>query len=419
MKRTRLAAALAAVLMVAAGCGGDTPETAGWTTSEIKAASSPAGLGDTVAVVDGKSSDLKMVVLDAGTGEVRFTRPWTAAPSYPRFSVGRPALFDGVVVGMEPDGFRTLLIARNPHTGDELWKTSMNETFGPFVCGELVCSEDDWSLESAALVARDPRTGETQWTLSGSQTHIYSSPELLVETLLNEPILRSIDPATGQERWRVDLRTSMGPETRPVVSEAQLVDGTLLVESNANPQAGNATLGIDPANGSVRWRRDGFAVCPQPDPEVVLACSSGSGLQRLNPATGEAVWTVTRFFYPETAGPLVGISADGRSVVVNETAEKLVAVGLEDGRISEVDDGLTWMRFITGESAKKNKDAPPGEYIGPLDPVPFNAQTGKAAAVEDAGDVPDSVGFTLDGTRIFLNANGSLQGVPTGQPGEV
>jgi outer membrane protein assembly factor BamB len=414
VKRTRLAAALAAALMVATGCSSEAPGAAGWTTSDIKAASSPVGLGDTVAVVDGKSSDLKMVVLDAGTGNVRFTRPWTAAPSYPRFSVGRPALLDGVVVGMEPDGFQTLLIARDAATGKELWKTSMSETFGPFVCGELVCSEDNWSLESAALVARDPQTGETQWTSPGSQTRIFSSPELLVETFLNDPILRSIDPSTGEERWRVDLRASMGPETRPVVSEAQLVDGTLLVESNANPQAGNATLGIDPANGSVRWKRDGFAVCPQPDPEVVLACSSGSGLQRLNLATGDADWTVTRFFYPESAGPLLGISADGRNVVVNESAEKLVAIGLEDGRVSDVDDGLTWMRFITGESGKKNKDAPPGEYIGPLDPVPFNAKTRKPASVDDAGDVPNSVGFTLEGTRIFMNADGSLQGIPTG-----
>jgi outer membrane protein assembly factor BamB len=414
VNRTRLAAALAAALIVATGCSNEAPETAGWKTSDLKAASSPVGLGDTVAVVDGKSSDLKMVVLDAESGDVRFTRPWTAAPSYPRFSVGRPALMDGVIVGMEPDGFQTLLIARDSASGKELWKAVVSETFGPFVCGELICSEDNWSLDSAALVARDPKTGETRWTSPGSQTYIYNSPELLVETMLNEPILRSIDPATGQERWRSDLRTAMGPETRPVVSEAQLVDGTLLVESNANPQAGNATVGIDPANGSVRWKRDGFAVCPQPNPEVVLACSSGSGIQRLNPATGEPIWTVTQFFYPESAGPLLGTSADGEKVVVNETAEKLVAIGLEDGKVSEVDGGLTWMRFITGESAKKNKDAPPGEYIGPLDPVPFNAKTKKAGTVADAGDVPESVGFTLEGTRIFLNANGSLEGIPAG-----
>jgi outer membrane protein assembly factor BamB len=290
----------------------------------------------------------------------------------------------------------------------------VNETFGPFVCGKLVCSEDNWSLDSAALVARDPRTGEIRWSSPGSQTFIYNSPDLLVETLLNEPILRSIDPATGQERWRSDLRTVMGPETRPVVSEAQLVDGTLLVESNANPQKGNATVGLDPANGNIKWKRDGFAVCPQPDPGVVLACSSGSGLQRLNPATGDAVWTVKQFFYPESAGPLLGISTGGTKVVANATADTLVAVGLDDGKVSEVDGGLTWMRFITGESGKKSKDAPAGEYIGPLDPVPFNAKTRKAAVVDDAGDVPESVGLTLKGTRIFMNANGSLQGVPTG-----
>ena len=70
----------------------------------------------------------------------------------------------------------------------------VNETFGPFVCGDLVCTEDNWSIESAALVARDPKTGDTRWTSPGSQTFSYSSPELLVENFLNEPIVRSLRP---------------------------------------------------------------------------------------------------------------------------------------------------------------------------------------------------------------------------------
>lgn len=413
--RTRVAACTAAVMMMTAACGGGgggEADAPGWETSQLRAASSPVGLGDTVAVVNGRTSDLKLEVLDAETGEVRFSKPWSAAPSYPRYNVGIPALFDGIVVGIQPRGLLQEIVAWDSDTGKELWTADVSETFGPFTCGELVCSEDDWSLASAALVARDPATGETRWSSPGSQTFVYNSPDLLVESLLNEPVLRSIDPANGQERWRLDLRATMGPETRPVVSEAQMADGTLLVESNANPQAGNTTLGIDAANGSVKWRRDGFAVCPQPRPEVAVVCSSSSGLQRVNPQTGEPLWTVSQFAYPESAGPLLGFTPDFENLVVNETAEKLVAVGLDDGEVSEPPAGLSFMRFISGESGKKNADAPPGEYIGPLDPVPYNARTRRPAEVTDPSVIPDSVGFELAGTRIFMNATGGLHGIP-------
>lgn len=413
--RTRVAACMAAVVMVTAACGGGgEADTPGWETPNLRAASSPVGLGNTVAVVNGRSSDLELQVLDAGTGEVRFTKPWSAAPSYPRFNVGSPALFDGIVVGIQPRGLLQELVGWDSDTGEEVWTADVSETFGPFVCGELVCSEDDWSLETASLVARDPSTGETRWSSPGSQTYVYNSPELLVESFLNEPVLRSIDPASGQERWRVDLRTTMGPETRPVVSEAQLAGGVLLVESNANPQGGNTTLGLDPATGAVKWRRDGFAVCPQPKPEVAIVCSSSSGLQRLDPQTGEPVWTVTQFAYPDSAGPLLGFTADLEKMLVNETAEKLVAVGIDDGGSSEPPGGLSWMRFISGESGKKNPDAPPGEYIGPLDPVPYNARTRRPAEVTDPSAVPESVGFELEGNRIFMDANGRLRGIPAG-----
>lgn len=411
--RTRLAAALAAVLMLTAACGGGEAEPAGggWRTSDLRAASSPVALGGILAVINGQTSNLELVVMDGKTGEVRFTRPWSAAPSYPRFSVGRPALLDGVVVGIEPNRLQTLLIGRDPTTGDEIWKAEVSETFGPFVCGELVCSEDDWSLPTAALVARDPATGETRWSSPGSQTHLFNGPDLLVEALLNEPVIRSVDPATGAERWRTDLAATMGPGTRPVISEAQLLDGTLMVESNAGSESGNTTLGLDPASGSVKWRRDGYGVCPQPVNGVAIVCSSGSGVQRLDPGTGEPLWTVAQFAYPAEAGPLLGVTADGEQVLVNETANKLVAIDLEDGTVGEVPAGLSWMRILSGESGKKNPDAPAGEYIGPLDPVPFDAQTLMPATVDDARDVPDWVGFTFGGTRVFMNANGGLQGV--------
>ncbi|HEX2180272.1 MAG TPA: PQQ-binding-like beta-propeller repeat protein [Actinomycetota bacterium] len=411
--RTRLIAVLA-VLMLTAACGGEPEEASdgSWTTTGVQAASSPVGEGGTVAVVDGSSSDLEMTVLDAETGEVRFTRPWTPSARYPGMGVGRPALLGEVLVGMEADGFQTVIVARDSTSGDELWKQSVSETFGPFVCGELICSEDDWSLPSAALVARDPETGEVRWTSPGSQTHSYSSPELLVELDLNLPTVRSVDPATGQQRWLTDLSATLGPQALTVVSPGQLAGGTLVIESSGGPGTINGTVGLDPATGAVKWSHPGFGLCPQPAPEVIAVCGAGSGTQRLDPATGQPQWTAEQFVYPRGPGPLLGVTGDLSHMLGRNAEDQPIAIDLESGEVSEPEPGLGWMRFVSRETGKKGPDAPAGEYFGSLEPVPWNAATGNPAPVRSAADVPEFVGLELAGTRIFVDASGNLQGLP-------
>lgn len=413
---TRLRSALAAALLLAAACSQAPPEESapGWGTSDLVAASGPVGLGDTVAVVDGTTTDLKMVVLDAAGGEVRFTRPWTPSARYPGTGVGRPALLEGVVVGAEPNGFQALLVGRNPQTGRELWKVEVAETFGPFVCGELVCSEDNWSLESAALVARDPATGETRWTVPGSQFHLYAEDDLLVEQDLNEPVVRSIDPASGQERWRTDLRASLGPETTSVVAQAQLVDGTLIVEATPDPNGPNGTVGLDPANGAVKWIQPDMGLCPQPTPEVVVTCSATPGLRRVDPGTGAQIWFSDQFQPPREAGPLSGVTGDLTHVLGRSPENRPVAISLDDGTASEPEPGLSFMRLFSDEHAKKGPNFPAGQYLGPLDPVPWDAGTGGPASVNDAEELPDFIGLDLAGMRIFLEASGGLRALPAG-----
>ncbi len=407
----RLRILLATALLLAAACGNE-PAEEGWSTAGVQAASSPVGLGNTVAVVDGSSPDLKMLVIDAASGEVRFTRPWSPSARYAGTGVGRPALFDGGVVSMRGEGFQTLLIGSHPTTGKELWKTEVSETFGPFVCGELVCSEDNWSLELATLVARDPATGETRWTLPGSQTNLYAGTDLLVEQDLNEPVLRSVDTATGQERWRTDLRPVLGPEATPVVAEAQLFDGTLVVEANSNRNAPNGTVGLDPVSGSVKWNHPNFGLCPQPTPEVLVVCSSESGLQRLDPSSGEPLWSTEQFRPPDAAGPLIGVTADLSHLLGSTKEGKPVAINLDNGEVSEPEGGLSFVRFSIARQAKRNPNAPAGQYLGPQDMVPWDFKAGRPAPVTDAGNIPDFVGLTLQSRRIFLDAGGNLRALP-------
>lgn len=411
---TRALPALAAILLLANACGGQAAEEPepGWRTSGVQAASSPVGAGSTVAVLDGASVDVKMLVLDAATGRRRFSRPWSPSARYPGTGVGQPAAFPSAVVSMEASGLQTLLLGSDPRSGTQLWRAEVSETFGPFVCGELLCSEDNWSLPSAALVARDPSTGEIRWSSPGSQIHVYAGRDLVVEQDLNEPVLRSIDPANGQQRWRTDLRAALGPEATPVVAEAQLAAGTLVVESNPNRNAPNGTVGLDPSTGSVKWSHPDFGLCPPPMPDVVLVCGR-SGLQRLDPGSGQALWSTDQFRPPAQAGPLIGVSGD-LSRVLGRTADgKPLAIGVEDGQVSEVQAGLSFVRFATNEEAKKNPNAPAGRYLGPLDPVPWNFKAGEPASVGDAADLPEFIGLTLEGSRVFLDASGNLRALPS------
>jgi outer membrane protein assembly factor BamB len=416
--RSLILAALAAVLMLTAACGVDSPGGSGrggaegWMTTRIQAASGPVGVGDTVAVVDGRTTDLALTVMDARTGKVRFTRPWSPSARYPGMGVGRPALAGNVVVAMEADGLQTLIVGRDSATGKELWKHGVSETFGPFVCGNLVCSEDDWSLESAALVARDPATGDVEWTSPGSQTYAYNSDDLLVELNLKEPTVRSIDPATGQERWKTDLAATLGPQTLTVISDGQLAGQTLVLESSAGPDTVNGTIGLDPATGAVRWSHPGFGLCPQPAPGVIAVCGAASGVQRLDPETGQPLWTAGEFVYPKGPGPLLGVTGDLSHLLGRNAGDQPIAIDLEDGKVAEPASGLGWMRFVSRENAKKGPNAPASEYFGPLDPVPWNGATGEPAGVSSPEAVPDFIGLELSGTRIFLDAGGNLRGLP-------
>jgi len=415
---TRLRAVLLiVVLLLAAACGDDpAPGEEGWSTSGIRAASSPVGLGNTVAVVDGRSSDLEMVVIDGGTGEIRFTRPWSPSARYSGTGVGTPVLFDNVVVGLEPDGFQSVFVGSDPASGNEIWQVQVEETFGPFVCGELVCSEDNWSLESAALVARDPASGETVWTSPGSQFRLYAQDGLVVVQDLNVPVLRSVDPATGGDRWATDLRETLGPDARPVVAEAVLAGGTLIVESNSNPEAPNGTVGLDPDTGSVRWHHPDFGLCPQPVPDVVVVCSAEAGLQRLDPASGDPLWSTGQFRPPTEPGPFIGVTAD-LSRILGTTAEGAqVSINLDNGEVGEPQEGLSYVRLSSSEQAKRSPEAPARQYLGPLDPVPWDFPAGRPAMVQNAAELPDFIGMTLGDMRIFLDAGGNLRALPANRP---
>jgi hypothetical protein len=153
-------------------------------------------------------------------------------------------------------------------------------------------------------------------------------------------------------------------------------------------------------------------LCPQPAPDVVVVCSPSSGLQRLDPATGETMWSTDEFRPPTQAGPLTGVTADLSTMLGPGPEATLIAIDLETGEVSEPEEGLSFLRFSTNEQAKKGPDTPAGRYFGPLDPVPWDPAARRPAAIDDASELPGFVGLETAGMRIFLDASGNVRALP-------
>jgi len=126
----------------------------------------------------------------------------------------------------------------------------------------------------------------------------------------------------GEEIWRAELGPYLanhGGGGSPV-----LVDGTLVV-ANDNESDESFLVGLDPATGKERWRREretsraSFATpvvyrATKGDAQIIFA-STSHGLTSLDPATGQLLWEVDGLFSkrcvatPVVAGSLVFATA--------------------------------------------------------------------------------------------------------------
>jgi len=370
--------------------------------------------GDTVAVVDGTVSDLKAVVLDATTGRVRFSRSWSPSNQFGGMGVGRPAVVGATVVTMEAAGATdTALVAVDARTGAERWRQIVPPTFAPSTCGPLICTEQGLT-EAAALVTRDPATGAVRWTSPGSQV-AFRRDDALLSLHLGNPVLYRLDAATGAPRWRLDLRPVLGAALTTGGGWSFPAANDELVVSLPGEDGKGGTARIDPASGSVVWRRAGLWSCGGVSAKgVLLLCDPNDRLHRVDPANGGDVWVADAFAPPAAERAYLGAAADGSAVYGLDRSGRPIRVDMATGAVGAVAAGtVSWSEHVRDEVGRLTPGGAIKKYVGTFTPVPWDPVADRPApSVTRASDVPDAAGQTVAGFRVYVDDSGTVRGLP-------
>ncbi|MEU8976618.1 serine/threonine-protein kinase [Streptomyces monashensis] len=260
--------------------------------------------------------------LSAADGKLLWHRSTAAGPV-----CGPPVAADSLVQFCTGRG--SLLTARDPHSGDEVWKR-------PLPDGAVVRYAGGTALITGAdgtVTGVDGRSGRTKWhrRLPG-----YSTPSLA--SFAGDPLayaitssqdgahthVAAVDPDTGAVRWEA----SLGGVLNPVGSQG----GSLFFLSADTSLAANAVVRYTPA--SKASRRVALPV-PRLSPQAtahgdtVYLLSAGGSLEAVDLTGGKPLWhletSVSRGSAPVADGAHVYFTAaDGRLLAVDARAGRLV-----------------------------------------------------------------------------------------------
>ncbi|MFF5242982.1 PQQ-binding-like beta-propeller repeat protein [Streptosporangium sp. NPDC000095] len=335
-------------------------EAAGAEFSEVWSTQAHIPLDDfTVRLLDGNvfvRTRTALRIHDSATGAER----WRYAPAGASVREWSPAGSTVIVKTLRPSpsGDVIALTGISRETGTVLWHRKGLDLGGPMSIStgaEVIPPVGlAWNADSRSLLGVTPETGQTRWTFqlppSCGRIHTASSDAratAIVALCQKDIRVIVLDPEHGMERWSTALTSFSGLHVqegvvivyRPenlLVHDA--VTGRVIVEREGctndcavvhvggrimvtHAQDGTSTVeGIDPADGSVAWRRVqrngpryGWLAGVQ---ATVYAMPSGDALGRvldvIQPSTGE----LRRIPIP-TTGRLFG--ADGDRLYVFQT----------------------------------------------------------------------------------------------------
>jgi outer membrane protein assembly factor BamB len=240
---------------------------------------------------------------------------------------GPPVAADSLVQFCTGRG--SVLTARDPHSGDEVWRRLLPD-------GAVVRYAGGTALVTGAdgtVTGVDGRSGRTKWhrRLPG-----YSTPSLA--SFAGDPLayaitssqdgahthVAAVDPDTGAVRWEA----SLGGVLNPVGSQG----GSLFFLSADTSLAANAVVRYTPA--SKASRRVALPV-PRLSPQAtahgdtVYLLSAGGSLEAVDLAAGKPLWhletSVSRGSAPVADGAHVYFTAaDGRLLAVDARGGRLV-----------------------------------------------------------------------------------------------
>jgi len=206
-------------------------------------------------------------------GEIGWTTPDVGpGPTYP--TAGDGAVYFGTADGD--------LVAVDAVTGDERWRTQVDETSGAVHRPAFSDGHVHVASDGGGYVAVDAADGHVMWRFDtgvfATGTAVVSDGIAYIGAGSPEGRLWALDAATGEERWRVD----------EAYSNPSVADGVAY--------AGGVGLGVvahDSGTGARLWTfPDGGVVRPLAVAEgvVYVPVDTARRLYALDAATGEELW---------------------------------------------------------------------------------------------------------------------------------
>ena len=334
VKSARVAIFSIATVMLLGACsgGGKRPEPVAltanvpligvkqaWTNrvGEVPAGAAPTVFGSTVVVA---AVDGTVAAIDAASGR----DIWRA-------SAGAPA-----ATGAGTDGKLTAVVTRGNEVvvfdaGRQTWKAKLPaQAFtAPFVGGARVFV----LLADRSVHAFDGATGSKLWAQQRpSEPLVLAKPGTMLavgDTLVVGIGGRvvGLNPANGSVRWEAPVASPRG--TNDVERMVDLVGNTSRIGDVVCARAFQATVGcVNAARGNVLWSRaangsEGI----HGDSNLIFGTENDGKLIAWRRSDGQQAWQTDRLLYRSLTAPLVV----GRSVVVGDSAGNLHMLSREDG----------------------------------------------------------------------------------------
>ena len=342
--------------------------------SPIEPVSSPTGSADEIFVTtQDRGNRLQGVALDAATGEVLWRHQQTLAGRLGGMGIQSPIPVRSgdrwLAVQLEPDGGGAAYVARDARTGAVRWTYPVERSLEVNACGSLICIDSE-GRDGYRWVALDPSTGDEAWSYETSSTPTsmdLSGPTLVIVEIGSPPLLHGLDASTGTEIWTADAETHLGDgaTTDGGWNSVRSGDG-LVVDIGSYRGTPEGLVVVDVATGAVRWvaKEQHLSVHMYADinqaPQALAAAASQpllterltvdedrasiDDLSRLDPATGQPLWTRPLGFVFDEESSDIGVirASDGTAAwLTNPQTDELVGVDLESG--AEIDPtGQGW-----------------------------------------------------------------------------